>query len=162
MSMRLLICGAFWSHFRRFCVCLCHETLWLINYCAQLKRTVTFFLKFLAASEDFKLWSTEESLWLERRMRTPISPISPRQTVYPNHRQRVSLRLGPDNGGGIGGQHRWTTDSEIVITMFWYSKTWRFGCLFNRMSESAHLCPGEILKNAFTPQTPFFTHYPWG
>ena len=42
----------------------------------------------------------------------------PRQTVYPRHRQRVSLRLGPDTSGGIGGQHIHPTDSEIVITMF--------------------------------------------
>ena len=70
-----------------------------------------FFYKFLAALEDFKLRSTEESLWLDRRMRAPLSPISPRQTVYPSHRQRVSLRLGPDNVGGIGGQHVHPTDS---------------------------------------------------
>ena len=46
-------------------------------------------LKFLAASENSKLWSTEESSWLGRRMRAPISPISPKQTVYPSRRQRV-------------------------------------------------------------------------
>ena len=63
----------------------------------SLVQKIFFFFfkeKFLAASEDFKLWSTEES-WLGRRMRASISPISPRQTVCPSHRQRVSLRAGP-------------------------------------------------------------------
>ena len=71
----------------------------------------------------------------------------------------------PDNGGGIGRQHIYPTDSDIVITMFSYSKTWQSGFLFNRMSENAHVCPGEILNNAFTPhfgQTPFFTQHPGG
>ena len=40
------------------------------------------------------------------------------KTVYPSHRQRVSLWLGPDTGRGIDGQHIHPTDSEIVITMF--------------------------------------------
>ena len=39
-------------------------------------------------------------------------------TIYPSHRQRVSLRLSLDNGEGIGGQHTYPTDSEIVITIF--------------------------------------------
>ena len=32
--------------------------------------------------------------------------------------QRVSLWLGPKNDGGIGRQHIYPTDNEIVITMF--------------------------------------------
>ena len=81
-----------------------------------------------------------------------LPPFRQDKTVHPSHRQRVSLWLGPDTDRGIDGQHIHPTDSEIVVTMFQHSKTWQFGCLFNRMSESAHLCPGEILKNAFTPQ----------
>ena len=53
----------------RACLCVCVKMLFLFFY---------FFFKFLAASEDFKLWSTEEWLWLGRRKRAP-SPVSPRQ-----------------------------------------------------------------------------------
>ena len=41
---------------------------------------------------------------------------------YPSHCQCVALWLCPDNGGDIGGQHTHPTDSEFVITMFWYSR----------------------------------------
>ena len=48
-------------------------------------------------------------------MRTPISPISPRQDGLS---EQPPAPAGPGNGEGIGGQHIHPTDSEIVITMF--------------------------------------------
>ena len=65
----------------------------------------------------FKLWSTEESLWLGRRMRAPISPNKRRQDGLSEPPAARVASAGPGQGGGIVGQHIHPTDSEIIITI---------------------------------------------
>ena len=71
----------------------------------------------------FRLWSTEESFVAGHGACVFCFTHIAKKRWYLSHYQRVSLRLCPDNSGGIGGQYIHPTHSEFVITMFWYSKT---------------------------------------